>query len=305
MMNRMLQSRVFARRRTLHFVVLGALVFAAHSLIGDPDPMTRERPVVSAASAGEADEEILLREALAYGFDRQDKVVRERLQALGRDLALAPEDDAVALERAARSLGLHHSDPLIRRHLADMMRLVAAKPMPDDIPTAVEQQAYLDTHAAAFALPARLTLTHVYLSRERRGAGVAADARAMLADLRTRNIDPATAATAFGDPFVRGSQLRGVSQATLARSFGAAFAAGVLAQPEGSWAGPVESPFGLHLVYVEQRKPSAAASLAAVRARIIHSLLRERAEARLNARLAQLRQRYEVHLPAAAGNDRS
>jgi hypothetical protein len=289
----------------LHFVILGALVFFVHSLLGESAPVPRQRLTITAASADEADEEILLREALAHGFDRQDKVVRERLQALGRDLALAPAEDAVALERAARALGLHHSDPLIRRHLADMMRLVAAKPMPGDMPDAVEQQAYLDTHAAAFALPARLTLTHVYLSRERRGAKVGADARAMLADLRTHNVVPGAAAAGFGDPFVRGTRSRRVSQATLARNFGAAFATEVFALPEGAWVGPVESLYGLHLVYVEQRVPGAPAYLAAVRPRIIHSLLRERAESRLNERLADLRRRYEVRLSPASGNGRS
>lgn len=283
------------RRHVLHFLLLGALLFAAARWWPSSDAPPAARPVIVAASADEADAEILLREALAHGFDRQDKVVRERLLRLGRDLHLAGADDEVALEREARALGLERSDPLIRRHLIDMMRLAAAKAAGTEMPSEDELRAYFDTTPDRFAAPPRLTLTHVYLSRDQRGAALEADAATLLDDLRHHAVAPADAAT-LGDAFVRGGRLRRVSEAMLARTFGPQFAAAVFALPEQAWSAPIESPYGLHLVYVEQRAAAAPPHFEAVRSRILHSLLRERAAERLRVHLVTVRARYDVRI---------
>src|SRR5262249_42012563 len=48
-------------------------------------------------------------------------------------------------------------------------RLAAGRLGPADLPTDAELQAWLAAHPERFLEPARLTLTHVYLGRDRRG----------------------------------------------------------------------------------------------------------------------------------------
>lgn len=294
---RRLASRV-CHSRPLHFALLGALLFAANRWRTAEPPATAVPLVV--ASAADVDDELLLREALARQFDRRDPVVHERLIGLARYLGLAAPDDPAALEREARALGLQRSDPTVRRHLIEMMRLAAAEPGPRDVPDEAALRAYYTAHAERFAVPARTTLTHVYLSRDRHGTALAPDAQAMLDDLRARTLAP-EAAPALGDPFVRGSRIRNASTAELARSFGPAFSASVGALPERAWSGPVTSPYGMHLVFVEARTPAQAAPFAAVRNRVVHELLRARGDQRLRETLDALRARYDVRIvPAAA-----
>jgi parvulin-like peptidyl-prolyl isomerase len=64
--------------------------------------------------------------------------------------------------------------------------------------------------------------------------------------------------------------------------------------PEGTWSDPIESAYGLHLVWVRERTPSAVPPLSAVRNRVVHGLLQERRDARLERRLREWRRRYVV-----------
>ncbi len=285
------------RVRALHFALLGGLLFAADRWWTGAAPAPA--PPLVVASAAEVDDELLLREALARQFDRRDPVVHERLIGLARYLGLATPDDEVALEREARALGLERSDPTVRRHLVEMMRLAAAELRPADLPDEGALHTYYAAHAERFAVPVRTTLTHVYLSRDRRGPDLAPDAEARLTELRARAVAP-DGAPALGDPFVRGPRIRHASAAQLAHSFGPDFAAAVAVLPERTWSGPVTSPYGAHLVFVEARQPAHAASFAAVRNRVVHEVLRERGDEQLRATLHALRARYEVRVDPAA-----
>src|SRR5690606_33123007 len=144
--------------------------------------------------------------------------------------------------------------------------------------------AWVVAHPERFAAPARVRAHHVYLSGRRRGAKLADDATALLADLRARDVRPG-AASSLGDPFARGAVIDG-SRDALARAYGDELARALEELPAGSWQGPVASPFGLHLVWIEERVPSRAASFEHVRGRALHAYLRERGEARAKIRLA-------------------
>lgn len=279
------------RRPGLHFLLLGLLLFVG--LRAWPSGAAREPIVVR--SADEIDDALLLREALARGFDR-DRIARARLVALARSLKLAPSDDEAALERQARALDLHRTDPLLRRHLIEMMRLSATRPEAAEMPTDDELRAYLAAHADRYALPERRALTHLYLSRAARGAALDGDAAALRAMLRAGRAPAAVAALA--DPFARGSHIALATRAQLAGIFGPRAADGVFALPVGQWSEPLPSPYGLHLVLVESATPSAPPAFEALRGQLLHAWLREAAEARSQASLAALRQRYDVRVAA-------
>ena len=293
--------------RPLHFALIGAVLFAAadrRALLPAPG---EQRPAIAAA-AGEVDDELLFQEARARAFDRRDPIGRQRLVALARYLGLGETADDATLEREARALGLERSDPTVRRHLIEMMRLAAGGLGAADMPDDAALRAYYAAHAERFARPARTTLTQVYLSRDQRGDAVTLAAESLLAQLRAQGVSPAAAA-ALGDPFVRGARVADASGAQLGRSFGPAFAAAVAELPQGVWSGPVASPYGLHLIFVEARRPPAPQPFETARNRVVHELLRERSADRQRALLETLRARYDVRIvpavsaPAAAAPD--
>jgi hypothetical protein len=310
-----------ARSPVLHFLVVGGCLFALYArwtaasaapargtIVVTAADVARWRhewvmregaaapPPPDAALIEEGvDHEVLLREALAHEFDRRDPVVRARLIILGRYLGLARGGDDAAVEREARALGLARSDQVVQRHLAEMMRLTAAKPGPDDLPSASELHTYYEQHAARFTEPLRVRVTNVYLSRDRRGDALAADANALLDELRRRGVDPRDAG-AFGDPFVRGADVGPASADELDRTFGPGFAAALADLPEHTWSGPIASPYGLHLVWIEQRLPPSTLPFAAVQSRALHQYLDDRSDARVRDRLRVWRASYDVRI---------
>ena len=307
----------------LHFLLAGAVLFGTERWRADAREDVAARTIVvaevdrqrlrddfrvqfgrlptpaeeQALVAEHIDDEILYRQALEHGLDRGDRVVRYRLAQLAR--FVGDEEDATAsddeLVERARALGLDRSDLVVRRYLVQSMRLLASRPAPDDVPDEAALRDYLGRHAERFERPDRLHLVHVYLSRDRRGPDLPADAEALLRRLRESDAAPAEAATQ-GDPFIRGHEMRAASEQDLVRAFGSEFAAAAVELPDGTWQGPVPSAYGLHLVRVLARTPGGVPPLEAVRNQVVHGLLKERKDARLAARLAAWRDVYDVRI---------
>jgi hypothetical protein len=308
------------RAPLLHFVALGVLLLAgrvwwdgraargqivvtAEDVARLRDAWTREHGAPPAGRAEAAlvgaviDDEVLFREAIALGVDREDGAVRERLVRLG---GFVGEDagSAEAMEREARRLGLDRSDLVIRRHLVQMMRLATERVGAADMPTETELGDYLARHADEFAEPARVSLAHVYLSRERRGPALEARAAEILTRLRQESIAPEDAAS-LGDPFIRGARVASASEDGLEQMFGPGFATALRDVQQQTWGGPLRSSYGLHLVWVRERIAGRVPPLAAVRSQVLHRLMRERGEARARERMRALRARYDVRVDTA------
>lgn len=255
---------------------------------------------------GLIDDEILYREALARGLDQHDRSVRWRLAEKMRFLVegareTGPSNDD-SLSRQARALELDRDDPFVRRMLVQKMRLLLERS--DDEPSADDREleAYMECHRDRYLQPARTSLWHVYLARDRRGAAVDGDARELLDRLRAQGTPPAEAVR-LGDPFPPGTHLRAQSESDLTRIFGPEVAPVLLALEPGSWQGPVRSAYGLHLVWVDETTPAHLPPLAAVRSRVVAQLLQERREARFAEAMRALRARYVVRVEPAAGEN--
>jgi hypothetical protein len=188
---------------------------------------------------------------------------------------------------------------VIRRHLVQVMRLALARLDPSERPTEAEVAAYYARQPEPFAEPPRLRLTHVYLARDAHGQALEDDAARLLARLRQTSAAPGAAA-AMGDPFARGATTTG-SRDELDRTFGPGFGESVSEAPVGTWSGPVRSSYGLHLVWVHERRPGQVPPLAAVQNQVVHRLLHERSEARLARALEALRARYAITVEPPGG----
>jgi parvulin-like peptidyl-prolyl isomerase len=97
-----------------------------------------------------------------------------------------------------------------------------------------------------------------------------------------------------------GLQLKGWSQATLARQFGDEFSARVLELEPGQWVGPVVSTLGLHLVWVHERIPGAMPPLDLIRPQVARTLAEERAVERVVRGVQRLRSLYDVRVEPPA-----
>ena len=306
----------------LHFLVLGALLFAVSRLASVTEPprtvieigparIERARAAwlartgappsdsaLRALVAAEIDEEVLLAEACARGFEESDPVVRARL-ARGVGFLEAEDERVITAGDARRvddalSLGLARGDLVVRRRLLERMRAELA--LQGDVTVGEgEISARFARDAERFASPARVRLSHVFLARDRRGAALAADAARLRDRIVSAGVDAAHAIP-LGDPFLSGHSLPPRTEADLARELGRDVAGQAFALQPGRWSEPIGSSYGLHIVFVHERSSAAPATLASARAQLREELLRERDAAALRRSLDALRARYEVRI---------
>ncbi|MCW5890894.1 MAG: peptidyl-prolyl cis-trans isomerase [bacterium] len=299
-------------RPALHFLAIGAALFVLGGGLARDAPAVSAprraalraefarqtgRPPSPAEEAAlvdrELDEEILHREALARGLDRDDPAIRARLVEKMRFLhgtEHAGGDDEAALYAEAVALDLGREDPFVRRSLVERMRLLARRapsaPEPDEAVLA----AFLAAHAERFRLPPRVRTTPVFFARDR--ADPAGDAAAALARLRGPSPpDPAT----LGDPLAA-DELDARGLAALLGPDGAAELGSV-----GTWSGPLASAWGVHLLRLEARDDGRIPALAEVRSRVLAAWRFTEGERAYATYLAGLRRRWGVVGTEGAG----
>lgn len=319
------------RSPLIHFLVLGALVFALAGRLGSPRrdagptparvSLDAERvdelrgdfnrqlgrppdgPELARLIAQAIDEELLYREALARGLDEHDGGIETRLvqKMMFLDHGASNEDPARLLEQA-RALGLERDDLVVRRILVEKLRLLAATLAPTEIPTEEELVRAFEAQRESLRQPERRSLVHVFLSRDRRGERAQSEAERLRRRIEREQIEPA-AAIRLGDAFPLGHALDRRSPADLERSFGSDFAASVFALEPEHWSLPIASAYGLHLVWLEQSFPGELPDFEEVRLRLRRELEQQARDRKLEALLAELRTRYEVAV-AEPGEER-
>jgi hypothetical protein len=87
------------------------------------------------------------------------------------------------------------------------------------------------------------------------------------------------------------------SASGVAAAFGAPFARGLFALQPGAWAGPVESGFGWHLVFIEALTPGRVPDFDAVEAEVRASWQKHQRSEFKRAAYETMRAKYSVVLP--------
>lgn len=313
------------RAPLLHFLVGGAAVFGlvhVHAqrptapvivTAGDVSRLrldyTRETGLEPTAADEAAlvdkaiEEELLFREALARGLDQNDRSVRHWLVEQMRVLSDDTTDDADRLYARARALGLDRTDLVVRRILVQKMRLVAAR-TGERVPSDAELEAFYAERRDEYRVPDRITFWHVFLASSVRGARTVPDAQALLARMRDELQTPAEAVRQ-GDSFAVPPHVVAQSRPQVEKLFGAGFATAIQGAGTRTWIGPVPSPYGLHLVWIEAREPGTPSSFAAVRGRVLERWQDEQRRRRVLELLRDLERRYPLRVESAAWRPRS
>jgi hypothetical protein len=266
-----------AREPLLHFLLLGAVIFAigeynrpgddqhrivmdharisklagtyAHQFGGQPSPA-----VLRTLIDNDIDEEILYREGIAMALDKNDEVIRRRvvqkMQFLDQDLA------------------------------------------PPAALSDVDLRTFYDAHHALYTAPKRISFTHIYFSPDK-GGDAAAQSRALtvlgaLSSTVTRAPDR-------GDAYADLYDYSGIGPDDAKRLFGdTAIARTLFTAPTGRWSGPFRSGYGWHLVYVSAVDPAHLKPFEDVRDEVRTDLQADAQAAANQKNFAALKARYTI-----------
>jgi PPIC-type PPIASE domain len=268
------------REPFIHFLLLGAAIFVANRLVSGRADNQPGKIVISQGQIT----------SIVIGFTRtwQRPPTREELEGLIRDQVREE-----VYYREAIAMGLDRDDPIIRRRLQQKLEFVTNDVAAPAEPTDAELSEYLKTHAKVFRLDGKFTFSQVYLDPAKHGERLAQDIDKLLTQLqqhRSSDLD----LTPLGDTFLLEHRFEGSPTTEIAKQFGDKFVAKLADVPTGQWFGPVESGYGVHLVFVENRTEGRLPELTEVR----NAVRREWTNARRlesNEKFFQsLLKRYEV-----------
>jgi hypothetical protein len=277
------------REPLVHFLLLGAMLFGVFALVGERGSVRTGQIVVTPGHI----------EHLTVSFTRtwQRPPTAPELTGLIEDYIREE-----VLYREAVAMGLDRDDTIVRRRLRQKLEFLTEETAETVPPSDAELQAFLQQHADAFRVEPRLAFQHVYLSRERRGDAADAAARELLAQLTTGAT--ATDTAALGDPFLLPHAFVLLSRNEITRLFGDTFATQLQHLELSRWVGPIESAYGLHLVFIHERTDGRLPALAEVRQAVQREWLATRRKEVNEQFYQRLRARYTVIVeqPQAAGD---
>src|SRR5688572_17754077 len=200
------------------------------------------------------------------------------------------------LYREALSLGLDKDDTIVKRRLAQKMDFLAEDISSMRDPAAGELRGWFESRASRFSAPSRVSFRHVYFSPDARGANARQDAARTLASIKARQPDAADVAAA-GDAFMFQAYYAERTPEQVARVFGAEFANAVHDLRAGSWVGPLESGLGWHLVYVTAIAGPRVPAFEEVETEVRAEWMAEQRMVAKKRMYEAMRARYEIVLP--------
>jgi len=242
--------RSFAREPLLHFLLLGAAIFAAYSLVARGTGNEPGRIVVTQGQLSSMKE--------SFTRTRQRPPTTEEWEGLIRDRVREE-----VYYREALALGLDKDDLIIRRRLQQKMEFVSDGIAAQATPTDAELNAYLRAHPDKFRAEQQFTFRQLYLNPEKHGKNLGRDTGLLLA--RLNQSADTTAISALGDSIMLEHQFAHASARDVGNLFGEKFAAGLGNLSRGRWQGPVESSYGVPVVFLAERMDTRLPALDDVR----------------------------------------
>ena len=302
-------------RPWLHFLVLGGALFYFFRWL-DPPPKpvvgplsearieslqrqwfsAARRPAtpaqIDAMKRAELDRDMLFQEGLRLELHLFDSVVRQRLIRNMRFLRMGDDKSDEALYKSALRMELHLGDEVVKRRLIQAMEQLLLAQQAIQKPDNADLQQRFEEQREQLRRPPRYSFEHVFLTRDRAG-----EAEKVLATIETEQLT-AEQARQKSSPFLPGYRFTALSPQQVARHFGAAFVLNLQqAKPVSkAWLGPIESTYGLHLVWMDSIEEPRDATLDEVSKQLSRNLLLERRSAALRNAIDQVRQDYEVVL---------
>jgi peptidyl-prolyl cis-trans isomerase C len=274
------------REPLLHFLVIGMVLFGLYAYI-NRGRIGIESPRQIVLSLDE------LRTMTAY-FESQwhRPPTPQEFQALVED-----KIKEEVLYREGLVMGLDKDDTIVKRRMAQKVQFLAEDVGAAHEPSTAELKTWFEKNADKFALPSRYSFRHVYFSPDKRGTNAHDDAAKTLARIAGQPEDSPLIGSA-ADRFMFQDYYGDRAPSAIAKEFGPQFAVALEKLKPGSWQGPIESGFGWHLVFVDTVIPGRIPAFEEVESEVKTAWLGDQKAQAWQKAYQTMRAKYTVLLPA-------
>jgi len=265
----------------IHFLLIGAVLFFIFDVFSKTDNTESNKITITSGDL----------KALEANFTRtwQRTPTDEEMQGIIEEKIR----DEIAF-REAIAMGLDRDDAFIRRRLRMKMEMLIEDIGSLNPPTDEALESYLKENKSSFRREPQLSFSHIFLNPDSHPGSLESDIESLLALLKNENenVTPET----YGDPTMLPRQYPLSSIRFIRRQFGRLFADGLVTLESGSWQGPIESSYGLHLVYIHQYQEGSDPALKEIRDAVEREFMSERRKEIKENTYSRLRKRYTIEV---------
>ncbi len=207
-----------------------------------------------------------------------------------------PNDDEIAriinnlveeeiLYREALKLGLDREDRIIKRRLAQKISFLKQESIPDS-PSNEDLIEYFNKNNNKYFIDSKYTFSHYFFSNENNS--FERSSKAYIDLLNNNSIN--------SDPFFLGKNFVDVSEREIKSEFGEDFSSNFIDVELNKWIGPLESPFGHHIIYVRNYSQGYLPNIASVLKQVEVDFLQTQRDEAIENYLNQIRSEYKIYI---------
>ncbi len=278
------------REPLVQFLLIGVAIFAIYDLVASQSEPPRDRIVVTEGRAQQL--------ALVFAKTWQRSPSPQEMRGL-IDAYVKEE----IYYREAIKLGLDRDDTLIRRRMQQKMEFLS-EPSDDRLAASdATLQSFYDANQVDFLIEPEVEFQQILIDSEKDREPAEARAEQLLRQLRDSSQD--VDASELGDATLLPYATRLSSVTRIGNAFGEDFAKKLATLPAGEWTGPIKSPFGLHLVHITDRRDERLPPLNEIRKAVEQKWRTQERDQFQQDEYDRLRANYEVVAPlneTAAGS---
>jgi peptidyl-prolyl cis-trans isomerase C len=200
------------------------------------------------------------------------------------------------LYREGLAMGLDKDDTIVKRRMAQKMEFLSEDVASAHEPSTDELKAWYFKNSQKFALADRATFRHLFFGFDRRGQNAETDALAAMNKIAGKPED-SPLGKELADPFMFQDNYGDRAPDQLAKEFGPAFAVGLYKLKPKMWQGPIESGYGWHLVWIESITPGRIPAFEEVEPDVKTAWLADQKAIEWEKAYAKMREKYEVSAP--------
>jgi peptidyl-prolyl cis-trans isomerase C len=265
----------------VHFLAIGAALFAVAAFRGQTVTTGREQIVVTAEQVTQA----RAAAAALQGREPTSEEMRELVEPTVRD---------EVMYREALALGLDENDDEVRTRLIEKMNYLTQDLADPEPSSEQELRQFYEASPDVFTIPSLVSFDQVFFSPGSRGDVLEADAAAGLAALRAGR-----PAAEVGDRTPLRESYDDAPREQVAVLFGDELADALFSASPGEWTGPFRSDFGLHVVRLRGRSDARLPPYEEIAARVAEEFGAQRRRAANERAYQEMRARYDVVIEAA------
>jgi peptidyl-prolyl cis-trans isomerase C len=266
----------------VHFIIIGAIGFALYSFVKGSYV---DKDYAIKISKSEV-------EAMINKWMAQLKRPPTKQEV---DIFLEDYVQREILFREAKSMGLDKNDMVIKNRMLQKIDFLTNDLLVTASPTDAEALKYFDDNLEKYTIPGKIDFIHIFFNLDKRSFDDAEQTALNVKETLNKSSTVPNNYFEKGDLFILPYEFYDLSKDEISNKFGQSeLSEKLFVLEEKEWSGPFLSSYGMHLVYVSDKKSQGTLKFEDVKSDIKDLLIKNKRRDTKNRIISELKKKYDI-----------